>query len=167
MEKIKAILSSNIISSNSKLAFDLNSNQNFGDKSAEKVIYNIYESAYLMEFSKLELFFKDKKISNIDFLNKVDKNFALKYLVFKDLRKKYIVKTALKFGADFRVYDKQGLKRNHAKWLVYIVSENSNAKWQEFSAKNRVAHSTNKKLLIALVDSEAKINYYECNWIKP
>ena len=44
---------------------------------------------------------------------------------FKDLRKKgYIVKTALKFGADFRVYEK-GVKpgEDHAKWVVFPVHE--------------------------------------------
>jgi len=38
---------------------------------------------------------------------RIDKKIQIKYPVFKDLREKgYIVKTALKFGADFRIYDK-------------------------------------------------------------
>ena len=34
-------------------------------------------------------------------------------------------------------------------------------------AKNRVAHSTKKNLLIAIVDEEAKVSYYEIRWIQP
>jgi tRNA-intron endonuclease len=85
------------------------------------------------------------------------------------LRKKgYVVKTALKFGADFRVYEK-GAKpgQKHAKWLVFVENENNQLTWHEFSAKNRVAHSTKKKLLLSIVDAENSVSYYEVSWIKP
>ena len=88
-----------------------------------------------------------------------------RYPVFKDLRNKgYIVKTALKFGGDFRVYKKT---KEHAKWIVFVDYESKKLTWQEFSAKNRVAHSTNKKLLLAIVDEEGDIIYYEVKWLKP
>ena len=67
-------------------------------------------------------------------------NFWTRFCVFKDLRNRgYIVKTALKFGADFRVYDR-GVKpgEDHAKWLVYPVKESSSFSWYEFSAKDEV-----------------------------
>ena len=89
--------------------------------------------------------------------------------MFKDLRDKgYLLKTALKFGADFRVYDK-GHKpgKEHAKWILYPVSESQEMTWHDFSAKNRVAHSTKKNLLIAVVDSEGDITYYEIAWRRP
>jgi len=66
--------------------------------------------------------------------------------VFKNLREKgYIVKTALKFGAEFRIYEK-GAKpgKNHAKWIVFTDYESGKLTWHEFSAKTRVAHSTKK-----------------------
>ena len=80
----------------------------------------------------------------------------------------YIVKTALKFGADFRVYDK-GKKpgKTHAKWVVFVDHESKKINWNEFSAKNRVAHSTKKKLLLAIVDEESSVSYYEVSWIRP
>ena len=102
-------------------------------------------------------------------LQKLDKNFELKYLVFRDLRKKgYILKAALKFGADFRVYPK-GSKPGgeHAKWLVFVNHESKKLTWHEFSAKNRVAHSTKKNLLLAIVDDEGDLTYYEVKWLKP
>jgi tRNA-intron endonuclease len=101
-------------------------------------------------------------------LKKFDTKIHLKYPVFKDLREKgYIVKTALKFGADFRIYSK-GISpgKDHAKWVVFVEHESKALKWHEFSAKNRVAHSTNKKLLLAILDEESKPSYYEVSWIK-
>ena len=80
----------------------------------------------------------------------------------------YIIKTALKFGADFRVYDR-GVKpgEDHAKWIVYPVHEASVFTWHEFSAKNRVAHSTKKRLLLGVVDDENDVTYYEVRWMRP
>ncbi|MBW3017686.1 tRNA-intron lyase, partial [Candidatus Woesearchaeota archaeon] len=76
--------------------------------------------------------------------------------------------TALKFGADFRVYDR-GVKpgEDHAKGLVFSVPESQGLTWYEFSSKNRVATSTKKRLLIAIVDQENDVTYYEIRWIRP
>ncbi len=157
----KINLSSNRIFSNSKEAINLSSNRKFGEYKEGKVIYLPYEVLYLLENKKAEIFFKDKKLSKEQVFSKLKKlkDFEINYLVFKDLRNKgYIVKTALKFGEEFRVYKKQD---KHARWLVYSISELKKINWHEFSSKNRIAHSTNKKLLIALVDKQEDINYYE------
>ena len=101
--------------------------------------------------------------------SKQEPNFFVRYAVFKDLRERgYVVKTALKFGADFRVYDR-GVKpgEDHARWVVYPVSEGSTLTWHEFAAKNRVAHSTKKKLLLAVVDNEGDVSYWESGWLRP
>ena len=102
-------------------------------------------------------------------IRKIEPQFWTKYCVFRDLRNRgYIVKTALKFGADFRVYER-GVKpgEEHAKWVVFPVHEGSVLTWQDFSAKNRVAHSTKKRLLIGIVDDEADVTYYEIRWMRP
>jgi len=100
---------------------------------------------------------------------KIDKKFKTKYIVFKDLRSRgLIVKTALKFGAEFRVYEKgKEIGKDHAKWILFPVSENQEMTWHDFSGKNRVAHSTKKNLLIAVVDDEQDVSYYEVRWIRP
>ena len=74
----------------------------------------------------------------------------------------------MKFGADFRVYDR-GVKPgdDHAKWIVYPVFESESFTWYEWAAKNRVSHSTRKRLLLAIVDAEHDVSYWEANWIKP
>jgi len=57
--------------------------------------------------------------------------------------------------------------RDHAKWILFPVSENQQLTWHDFSAKNRVAHSTKKNLLIAIVDEEGDVSYYEVGWLRP
>jgi tRNA-intron endonuclease, archaea type len=172
MEKIKATLIAEKVFSNAKTAFDLFESQRFGEKNGEKIYYTLQEALYLVETKKMEIFdSKDKKLTEENLLKKfekLDKKFKTKYFVFADLRKKgLIVKTALKFGAEFRVYDKgKSVGKDHSKWILFPVSANEQLTWQNFSAKNRVAHSTSKKLLIAVVDEENAVSYYEANWLK-
>jgi len=140
---------------------------------SNKFQYALLEALFLIERGKFKIF--DIKGVELDFdgfikkASKLEKNFWTRYLVFADLRRRgYIVKTALKFGADFRVYDR-GVKpgEDHAKWVVFPVSEGDGLTWFEFSAKNRVAHSTKKKLLMGIADAEGEITYYEVGWIRP
>jgi len=135
--------------------------------------YSLVEGLYLLERGRLNITkSKNKSLSVEDFYKKArrsEPNFNTRYTVFKDLRKRgYIVKTALKFGADFRVYDR-GIKpgEDHARWIVYPVSEGETLTWYEFAAKNRVAHSTRKRLLMGIVDAEGDVTYYEIKWIRP
>ena len=138
-----------------------------------KVQLSLLEALYLMEKGRLKVLDgRNKEISSEKFLKnaqKLEPNFWVRYSVFKDIRNRgYIIKTALKFGADFRVYDR-GVKpgEDHAKWVVYPVHESSTVTWYEFAAKNRVAHSTKKRLLIGIVDEEADVTYYEIRWLRP
>jgi tRNA splicing endonuclease len=55
----------------------------------------------------------------------------------------------------------------HARWILYTVRESDISNWHDFAAKNRVAHSTKKALLIAVVDDESDVSYYECLWLRP
>ncbi|MBU3941057.1 MAG: tRNA-intron lyase, partial [Nanoarchaeota archaeon] len=50
---------------------------------------------------------------------------------------------------------------------LYAIHEGASLTWHEFSAKNRVAHSTKKNLLIGIVDEENDVTYYEVKWVRP
>jgi len=173
MAKIKATLIAEKISSNTKPAQELFSSQRFGEKVGEKIQYLLPEALLLVESKKMDILdHRQKKLTQKQLLSrfqKIDKKFKTKYQVFKDLRSRgYIVKTALKFGADFRVYEKgKSIGKDHAKWILFPVSENQEMTWHDFSGKNRVAHSTKKNLLIAIVDGEGDVSYYEVKWIRP
>ncbi len=171
MKKIKINLIGENLSTNESEAHNLQNKSFFGEKKGDKIIYSLTEAMYLLEKNKAEIILKNKSISQEQAMKKfqkIDKKFSTKYLVFKDLRKKgYVVKTALKFGAEFRVYDKGSSPgKSHAKWVVFTDYETSKFSWQDFSAKNRIANSTNKKLLLAILDEEADVSYYEVKWMK-
>ncbi len=131
------------------------------------------EALYLLEKGKMQITDKRKKaITSEEFIKKarkVEPNFWIRYCVFKDMRNRgYIIKTALKFGADFRVYDR-GIRpgEDHARWIIFPVHEGEVLTWYEFAAKNRVAHSTKKRLMMGIVDDEGDVTYYEVKWMRP
>jgi len=171
MKKILTHLMGEIVSTNEADAFTLYKKSNFGQPVGQKIQYSLAETLYLLEKDKIEVI-KNKKEMKFEELfrlfKKIDSRIQLKYPVFRDLRDKgYIVKTALKFGADFRVYEKgRTPNEEHAKWIVFCEHESNKFSWQDFSSKNRVAHSTKKNLLIAILDEESDVSYYEVSWIK-
>ena len=162
-----------VVTEDSDAARDFYSQSRFGIVSDGKVELSLLEALYLVEKEKLAVKTQSGKAIEKDaFIKKASKleaNFWVRYCVFRDIRNRgYIIKTALKFGADFRVYDR-GVKPgdDHAKWIIYPVHEGETLTWHEFSAKNRVAHSTKKHLLIGIVDAESDVTYYEIRWMRP
>lgn len=174
-QKIKSELAGdNILTEVSDAARELYNQSRYGTLLDNgKIQLSLIEALYLMEKGTLEIYrSKTKRFDSESFSKKAKKlepNFWIRYSVFKDIRNRgYIIKTALKFGADFRVYDR-GVKpgEDHAKWIVYPVYEGSTLTWYEFAAKNRVAHSTRKRLLLGVVDDEGDVSYWETRWLRP
>ncbi|RME55363.1 tRNA-intron lyase [Candidatus Woesearchaeota archaeon] len=162
-----------IITDDSDLTRELYNKSRLGEPMAGKRFqYTLVEGLYLLEKNKMSIKSGRKSLDYESYLKKarrLDKNFLIRYTVFRDMRNRgYIVKTSLRFGADFRVYDR-GIKpgEDHAKWLLYPISEVESISWFDFVAKNRVAHSTRKRLLIGIVDDELSVTYYEIAWTKP
>ena len=161
------------ITEDSDAAREFYNQSRYGKIMKEKVELGLLESLFLMENGRLEVKSENgRKISVEQFIKKakkIESNFWIRYCVFRDIRNRgYIIKTALKFGADFRVYDR-GIKpgEDHAKWVVFPVHEATTLTWHDFAAKNRVAHSTKKRLLLAVVDEEGDVSYWESRWIRP
>jgi len=141
--------------------------------SGGRVQLTLYETAYLAERGRIAVTDARGRPLDQDRLlragARLEKAFRTKYAVFSDLRARgYTVKTALKYGADFRVYGR-GVKpgEGHAKWIVYPVHESGAMTWYDLAAKNRVAHSTRKRLLLAIVDDEGDVTYLETAWTRP
>jgi len=163
-----------VVTDDSDHARDLYNQSGFGQLLEKgKVQLSLLETLYLLEKKKIKVVTgSGKEIDTYGFLKKAEKqepNFWIRYSVLKDIRNRgYIIKTALKFGADFRVYDR-GIKpgEDHARWVVYAVHEGEVLTWHEFAAKNRVAHSTKKRLLIGVVDDEGDVSYWEVRWMRP
>ncbi len=166
------LIEERVVTEDSDAARDLYNQSGFGKLVENKIQLSLLESLFLIEKKKIEVIDKRKPLTFEKFLKvakKAEPNFWIRYCVFKDIRNRgYIIKTALKFGADFRIYDR-GVKpgQDHAKWIVYPVSEGNTLTWHDFAAKNRVAHSTKKRLLLAVVDDESDVTYYEVAWKRP
>lgn len=172
-KKIKAFFSRENVYSEDKESKAIYDRSRFGEPIENKIQYSLVEALYLLEKKQMNIYELNKKKLNVEgFIRRAKKsetNFWIRYCVFKDMRDRgYIIKTALKFGADFRVYPR-GKKpgEEHAKWLLFPVHERTSLTWYEFSAKNRVAHSTRKNLLIGVVDDEGDVTYYEITWTRP
>lgn len=174
-EKARAIFAAEqVICEPSDAARDLYAQSRFGATLEEgKIQMSLIEALYLLEKEKLTV--ADLRGRLYDFSSfikkakRIEPNFWVRYCVFKDMRNRgYVVKTALKFGADFRVYDR-GIKpgEDHARWVLYPIHEGTTLTWYEFAAKARVAHSTKKRLLIGIVDDEGDVTYYEIKWMRP
>ena len=168
------LIGDHVIADSNDVTRELYDKTRYGEpRDDKKFQYSLIEVLVLIERGKFVLKdVKGKVLSFDDFLKKATKlepNFWTRYCVYSDLRKRgYIVKTALKFGADFRVYER-GVKPgdDHAKWVVFPVSETETMTYFEFAAKNRVAHSTRKRLLLAIVDAEGQVTHYEVAWKRP
>lgn len=161
-----------------EIALPLYTEKQFGEKHGVKktrLEFSLTESLYLIERNKLGVYSAPssrKALTVAGFVrlaNKLEHRFWTRYRIYRELRTRgYIVKTALKFGADFRVYQR-GKKPGevHAKWVLFAANENDTYTWREFAAMNRVAHSTKKNLLLGIADDEGDVTYYEIHWKKP
>ncbi|MCB9358520.1 tRNA-intron lyase [Candidatus Woesearchaeota archaeon] len=173
-EKIEAFfLNDSIVTECSNEARLLYEKSRFGTLLEDgRVQLTLIEGYHLLDKDKIDLRQGKRLLGKEEFRKKcirLEKNFWTRYIVYADFRNRgYIIKTALKFGADFRVYDK-GVKpgEDHARWIVYPVKETDSLTWYEFAAKNRVAHSTKKRLLVGVVDEENSVTYYEIKWTRP
>ena len=148
---------------------------NFGEihgVKTKRIELGLPEALYLMERGKLVVSSGRIKLDLEKFVRnarKAEKHFWTRYRVYRELRTRgYTLKTALKFGADFRVY-RRGVKmgEDHAKWVLFCTDENDGLTWRQFSAMNRVANSTRKHLLVGVVDDDGDVTYYTIRWIKP
>ena len=93
--------------STSPVAFSLYEKSSFGEKKGKKIEYSSVEVLYLVSHGKMEVVVGSREIGEDALLRRFrrkDKKIEMKAVVFSDLRGKgHIAKTALKFGAEFRV----------------------------------------------------------------
>ena len=149
------------------------SKSSFGNLEKDALVLSLIEALFLVESGKITV--KNSKNEVLDYdsfmrrATRVDKRFFQRYVVFRDLRSRgYILKAALKYGADFTVYDR-GKKpgKTHSKWLLFVASESEKYAWRSWVANNRVAHSVKKRILLAVIDDNNDVTYYEVSWKRP
>ena len=137
-------------------------NKNFGTIDSGKLVLSSEETLFLIEKNKIEIGLSFSEV--LKKLSRKQRNLAERFSVYRDMRSKgYILKSGLKFGCDFRVYEN---KKQHAKWLLFVNKDSAKLQWKNFSGMARIANSTNKNVLVAIVDSENSPTYFEISWKK-
>lgn len=132
------------------------------------------EALYLLDGGKIKVL--DRETGEAMNFRKLSEKFAerdpelvMKYSVYSDLRSRgYIIKTGLKFGAHFRVYER-GEKPGeaHSKYIVHALPEGCKLTPTELARGVRLAHSVRKAILWAIVDDEGDITYYSLTRERP
>jgi len=89
------------------------------------------------------------------------------YAVYKDLRGKgYVVRPAMKFGADFAVYQ-YGPGIDHAPFIIHVLPNSADIDPIEIVRAGRLSHTVRKKFVLATIDEvQKKVLYYMFNWWK-
>ncbi|MBU0685491.1 MAG: tRNA-intron lyase [Thermoplasmatota archaeon] len=140
-------------------------------QSGGAVRLDLMEALYLVESNRLEVLTGDKKMSAGDLLrlaHKLSEGFEIRYLVYRELRSRgYIVKLGQP-PLDFRVFPRGGSpNKTPSKWWVAAISE----RW-EFNLGDLLENldrttDVRKKLLLAVVDEESDVTYYEVRRVAP
>lgn len=152
-------------------AHNLYNKRYYGNLTDSGLELSFIEALYLLEKNKIEIYDENEGIVSIEFMMNIirDNHIFSHYLVYKDLRTRgYIIKTGFKYGSDFRIYERGHAPGDgHSNFLVKILSEEQEIKVRDFSSYVRVAHGVRKNLLLAVVDDEYDITYYDIEWTRP
>jgi tRNA-intron endonuclease len=145
--------------------------RDFGEVEGRHLIISLIEAIFLTETGKFDVMDGNKKAGFEELLkmgSKVEKEFYNRYLVYKDLRERgLIVRTGLKFGSDFRVYQRgQEVGKGHSQYLVHVVPEEYACSFPEMARSIRLAENVNKQMIYAIVDEEGDVSYYLVDRIK-
>lgn len=156
-----------------KKAVALSEKSHYGKFNQDELQLSLMEAFYLQEKGKITILDKKNqdKVISLDEMHELiqDKDLIYRYMVYRDLRNRgYIVKTGFKYGSEFRLYERgKSPGDGHSDFVVKVVTENQNISVLDFSSYVRVAHGVNKKLLLAVVDDEQDITYYNVEWTRP
>jgi tRNA-intron endonuclease, archaea type len=163
-------LSGNLVIAKDEKGTKLHHKSHYGKLTEEGLQLSLIEALFLMEKEKITVTKNGAKLSLNNMLEMVQKEgLFTKYIVFKDLRNRgYIIKTGFKYGSEFRLYERgKSPGDGHSDYLVKVASEEDQIPLSNLSSYVRVAHGVNKYLLLAVVDSENDITYYNVEWTRP
>ncbi|MGN0177779.1 MAG: tRNA-intron lyase [Methanobrevibacter sp.] len=158
------------IEEGSKKPIALHEKSLFGKIEANSLNLSLIEACYLLEKGRLDIYEDDVECS-VGYIIDLLKGHGLfgKYVVYRDLKDRgFVIKTGFKYGSEFRLYNRGGGPgQEHSDYLVKIIFENYEINTLDFASYVRVSHGVNKKLLLAIVDDDFDITYYNIEWTRP
>ncbi len=135
----------------------------YGRPRGDKLEVSLTEGAYLIYLGKITVEFEEKELDFKQFFLKASnilKNFELLYVVYKDLRERgYYVQTSV---TGFRVYPRGGHPgKTPAEFFIFVTSERIPLLFSDLKKHLETVDNLKKRLVLAIVDEESDITYYE------
>lgn len=131
----------------------------------------ILEALYLLETGRLSVLREGEPIDFVQLFklgNRDLPNFEIKYLVYRDLRGRGYVVKSNGGSADFRVFPRGGTpSKTTSKWWVSALSERSLFRLEKVLEDLTKSKGLRKDLLLAIVDEEGDVTYYEVRKANP
>ena len=131
-----------------------------------KVTLSLEEAAYLLEAGKIVVTLEKEEeaaLTREEFFQhaiEIVPNFGARYLTYKDLKERgYIVHTG---GVDFWLFPRGSKPEERpARYFIRILSERALLSVKDLEELLVLAHNMRKEPIIAVVDDESDITYYE------
>ena len=144
---------------------DLHRKYFYGTERAGRVLLSVYEGLYLIErgIMRTDNSFNQIRQSGMRYFE----NFDITYRVYRDLRERgFMVKTGLKFGSDFRVYERIRSLREmeHSRYLVKIKTK---LIARDVAGDVRLSNAVKKILLYPFFTDNGNIIYISIRRVKP
>jgi tRNA-intron endonuclease len=135
----------------------------FGRPKGKGLELSLVEAAYLLDRTRIRVRSGEKDLDFRSFFqaaSSLEKGFEFRYVVYKDLRERgYYVQPG---RPDFRVYPRGGHPgKSPAEFYVLVISERMPLALKEIIEPVRLAAQMRKKLMLAIVDEESDITFYE------
>ena len=135
----------------------------YGRVRAGKLELSLIEGAYLLYRRKIEVFSEGETLDFRTFFEIASErigDFELGYIVFKDLRERGYYTKMSPIG--FRLYPRGGHPgKTPAHAFVYVISERADLPLQRMISELNRAENARKRLILAIVDEESDITFYE------
>jgi len=141
----------------------------FGEMEGGTLTLSDVEALYLIEREKIQL--ADESGGSISFpalvdlLSKDDRELWLRYLLYSDLRRRgYVVKAGYGRGLEYRVYRRGAVVgKEPAKYLIYGLVEGRPVSVAEIASISNSAKLSKKDLILAVIDRQGEITYYDAS----
>ncbi|UEC42572.1 MAG: tRNA-splicing endonuclease [Methanothrix sp.] len=124
---------------------------------------SLVEAAYLLDRSRIAVRLEGVDLDFRSFFEKataIEAGFEFRYVVYKDLRERgYYVQPGV---TDFRVYPRGGKPgKTPAEFYVRVFSERQPVPLKDLVEPMKVTRQMRKRLMLAVVDEESDITFYE------
>jgi len=162
-------LKGNIIVLGKEAIEELHSTSFYGRQRGDVLELSLPESAHLLYLGKITVELEGEELDFKQFFLHASqrlKNFELLYVVYKDLRERgYYVKST---AAGFRIYPRGGYPgKTPAEFFMPVTSERIPLPLSDLKKHLETVENLKKRLVLAIVDEESDITYYEVKRIAP